>query len=78
MAASMGMARGTIGAMERGTHPIELRTELAVGHVVESRTRAHAPDPAAVVETAAHPDPPMRMAGTPKPILDGWYQPRSE
>jgi DNA-binding XRE family transcriptional regulator len=32
---AIGMARETIGAMERGTHGIELRTELAVRYVAE-------------------------------------------
>ncbi|MEA1083198.1 helix-turn-helix transcriptional regulator [Sphingomonas sp. CD22] len=36
---AIGMARETIGAMERGTHGIELRTELAVRYVAEPRIK---------------------------------------
>jgi DNA-binding XRE family transcriptional regulator len=35
LADAIGMARETIGQMERGTAPIELRTALAIRHVTE-------------------------------------------
>lgn len=78
MATSIGMARETIGAMERGTHAIELRTELAVRYVIGSRIRTPVSETPAVSEAPAPSDPLMRIAEALKPILDGWYRPKSE
>lgn len=65
LAAAIGMARQTIAAMEAGTAPIELRTELAVRRVTERLVAG--PDLAEVLLDALIARLEERYVLTPKP-----------
>lgn len=72
---AIGMARETIGAMERGMAPIETRTELAVRYVTMRPPAAAANDDAGAA--GAGDRALASLAEALRPLLGEWFAPRS-
>ncbi|RYF17853.1 MAG: helix-turn-helix domain-containing protein [Oxalobacteraceae bacterium] len=70
---AIGMARETIGAMERGAAPIEKRTELAVRYVT-MRPPTGADNGDARAEAGA--SELTSLAKALRPLLGEWFEPR--
>lgn len=70
---AIGMARETIGAMERGAAPIEKRTELAVRYVTMRLPAAAANDDK---DGAAADRVLASLAEALRPLLANWFEPR--
>ena len=72
---AIGMARETVGAMERGTTPIETRTELAVRYATMRPPAVAANDDA---RAAGAGDRALAsLAEALRPLLGEWFAPRS-
>lgn len=75
---AIGMARETVGAMERGTAPIETRTELAVRYVTMRPPAVAANDDAGAAGAAGAGDRALAsLAEALRPLLGEWFAPRS-
>ena len=73
---AIGMARETIGAMERGTAPIEKRTELAVRYVTMRTPVVAANDDAGAGAARAADRDLASLAEALRPLLSRWFQQR--